>query len=305
MKGIMRAVIAAAISIALAGPAFATTRSIAPRADGEGGIGTSSLKWRNGYFYDVSIDFGLSAGTLTITGAGTITGQAIIQGSATVQGAGGLYVNYGITGGSATITAEVNAGTITAAGAIYTKNGADQNTSTITVDGALILDKGVTAAGVGIIDTNGQIPALSSTYLADLSGANLTTLTAANISAGSLGAEVIGSSLAVDAVYTNAIADSAVTDAKISAVGAAKVTAGALGAGDYTVAGSVAVSTSATSGYSLRLRGAVVDMSESTHTVTAGDIWVDVTNWAIILTTTTVGENETTCDPTCYVTVGP
>lgn len=41
---------------------------------------------------------------------------------------------------------------------------------------------GLTVYGTTIIDTNGKIPALSSTYLTSVSGANLTGLTAANIS---------------------------------------------------------------------------------------------------------------------------
>ncbi len=42
--------------------------------------------------------------------------------------------------------------------------------------GAISLDAGITANSVGIIGSDGRIPALSSTFLANLSGANLTGL---------------------------------------------------------------------------------------------------------------------------------
>ena len=73
----------------------------------------------------------------------------------------------------------------------------------LTIDGT---SPGISVAGVGIVGTDGKIPALSSTYLASLSGANLTTLTAANISAGSLGASVIASSVAAQSVYASGLA---------------------------------------------------------------------------------------------------
>src|SRR5690606_25236990 len=50
----------------------------------------------------------------------------------------------------------------------------------------LLDSSGVTAYGVNIINSSGKIPALSSTYLADLSGANLTSLSASNVSSGTL-----------------------------------------------------------------------------------------------------------------------
>lgn len=59
---------------------------------------------------------------------------------------------------------------------------------------------GVTVNGVNIIDSNGKLAALSSTYLADLSGANLTGLNAANITTGSLPLARLG--LVTPSAYT-------------------------------------------------------------------------------------------------------
>lgn len=58
----------------------------------------------------------------------------------------------------------------------------------LTVSGDVVFSRGlqVGSGGVGIIDTTGKIPALSSTYLANLSGANLTSLNASNITSGTV-----------------------------------------------------------------------------------------------------------------------
>lgn len=57
---------------------------------------------------------------------------------------------------------------------------------------ALSSGGGLTCAGVAIVNTSGKIPALTSTYLASLSGAALTAITAANISAGTAGIDISG-----------------------------------------------------------------------------------------------------------------
>ncbi|MDP2866523.1 MAG: hypothetical protein Q8O90_09785, partial [Elusimicrobiota bacterium] len=53
-----------------------------------------------------------------------------------------------------------------------------------TAANALDVAGGINAGSgnVGIVDATGKIPALSATYLADVSGANLTSLSAANLS---------------------------------------------------------------------------------------------------------------------------
>jgi len=110
---------------------------------------------------------------------------------------------------------------VTAATAVISGTGADS----LDIGGGLNAGTG----NVAIIDTSGKIPALSSTYLANLSGANLTAITAANISAGSLGGSVIASSIAVGAVYDNAVLS----------IAASKVNAGSLGS--EVIASSIAV----------------------------------------------------------------
>ena len=103
-------------------------------------------------------------------------------------------------------------GTITSASSISSLS------SVVTGTGAAALDVagGINAGSgnVGIVDVSGKIPAISSTYFASLSGANLTGLTAANISAGSLGGSVIASSIAVNAVQDGSIVG--MTSSKLS-----------------------------------------------------------------------------------------
>lgn len=86
---------------------------------------------------------------------------------------------------------------VSAATAVISNTGA----TALTVAGGITAGTGV----VGIVDATGKIPALSSTYLASLSGSSLLTLTAANISAGNLGSGVIASSIAVAAVGNDSI----------------------------------------------------------------------------------------------------
>lgn len=59
---------------------------------------------------------------------------------------------------------------------------------TLSTSGGITVSGGVTAGSgaVGIVDSTGKIPAISSTYFASLSGANLTALNASNVSSGTL-----------------------------------------------------------------------------------------------------------------------
>jgi len=70
-------------------------------------------------------------------------------------------------------------------GTVFAATGFSGAAVTITGTGASALDVGgginAGTGNVGIIDATGKIPALSSTYLADLSGANLTGLSGANV----------------------------------------------------------------------------------------------------------------------------
>lgn len=81
---------------------------------------------------------------------------------------GNLTVNGGITIDGADISAYLSGGKL-----IATSTAADS----LTTGGGITAGTGV----VGIVDTSGRIPALTSTYFASLSGANLTSLPAANL----------------------------------------------------------------------------------------------------------------------------
>lgn len=106
----------------------------------------------------------LSSQALNRTG-GTLTGNLAANAGVTIDG-----VDVGaVLGGIGTPT--FSTVTVTSAAA-----------SALTVTGGITAGSGV----VGIVDTTGKIPALSSTFFANLSGANLTALSAANISTGSL-----------------------------------------------------------------------------------------------------------------------
>jgi hypothetical protein len=106
----------------------------------------------------------LSSQALNRTG-GTLTGNLAANAGVTIDG-----VDVGaVLGGTGTPT--FSTVTVTSAAA-----------SALTVTGGITAGSGV----VGIVDTTGKIPALSSTFFANLSGANLTALSATNISTGTL-----------------------------------------------------------------------------------------------------------------------
>lgn len=68
---------------------------------------------------------------------------------------------------------------------------------TLTVGGGITAGSGV----VGIVDSTGKIPALSSTYLTDLSGANLTTLNGTNVSSGTVAVARLGTGTPTNANF--------------------------------------------------------------------------------------------------------
>ena len=65
----------------------------------------------------------------------------------------------------------------------------------------LLNASGLTVYGVNSINGDGKIPAISSTYFASLSGANLTTLNASNLSSGTVATARLGSGTASSATY--------------------------------------------------------------------------------------------------------
>ena len=122
---------------------------------------------------------------------------------------------------------------------------------------------------------------------------------AASISAGSLGSSVIASSIAVSVVKDSNLFG-AISPAKITG------TAAILGANSFTAAqsviGSVSVSTSATSAYSLRNCGAGVILS--TRTITDGCIIRQVSDNSVWIATMTVSisDNNSSCVGNgCYI----
>lgn len=115
---------------------------------------------------------------------------------------------------TSTITASViTTASATVTGREFSIGGTDFKASvgniTIAGTGASVLDIGggmnAGTGNVGIIDATGKIPALSSTYLTSVSGANLTSLTAQNVAAGTFPSNVIASSIAVQTVYPGAV----------------------------------------------------------------------------------------------------
>jgi hypothetical protein len=118
----------------------------------------------------------------------------------------------------------------------------------------LLNASGVTAYGVNIINSSGKIPALSSTYLADLSGANLTTLNASNVSSGTLGDARLSANVPLLNAATNTFTGNAAFGGTLGVTGATTV-------GAFTASGAVAlpasirVGTSTTPGYVLTADG--------------------------------------------------
>lgn len=113
----------------------------------------------------VNADFSaLATQALNRTG-GTITGNIAVSNGVTIDG---VDISAVLSG----------TGTPTFAGVTITGAGAS----------ALLVTGGITAGSgvVGIVDATGKIPALSSTYFASLSGANLTSLNATNLGSGTV-----------------------------------------------------------------------------------------------------------------------
>ncbi|MBI5743726.1 MAG: hypothetical protein HY952_04185, partial [Elusimicrobia bacterium] len=235
--------------------------------------------------YSGALTFGSAAGgPITISTDLAAGGMVRVGGYASAPsfaspGAGSIYFNTGnstlyVSNGAAwnpLASGGASPWTGGGTGTVSLVAPTDKVSMTSTAADALKVSGGITAGSgnVDIVDTTGKIPALSATYIATLSGASLTSLTAANISAGTLGAsvvassvpaanigvgklgtQVVASSLAVNSVYSGAIAAGAITATSIgagtlgatvvaSSVPAANVGVGFLGS--QVVASSLAV----------------------------------------------------------------
>lgn len=106
----------------------------------------------------------LSSAALNRTG-GAVTGAITVSAGVTIDG-----IDIGaVLGGTGTPTfTSVTTGTLTVS---------DTGASALDVAGGINAGTG----NIGIVDSTGKIPALSSTFFANLSGVNLTNLTAANL----------------------------------------------------------------------------------------------------------------------------
>lgn len=110
-----------------------------------------------------------------------------------------LSLAGGGTGGSTASAARTNLGLGTiatqAASGVAITGGSITGLSTLTTNGAVTIGAGIIAGSgaIGIVDSTGKIPAISSTYFASVSGANLTNLNGSNVSSGTVNFARLGS----------------------------------------------------------------------------------------------------------------
>ena len=161
----------------------------------------------------------IAAGSL---GAGVIASSIAVNAvqDASIVGVSGSKVSGGIPAASIA-SGSLGAGVIASSVAV-------DGIYTNAIQANAVTDAKI-ATGITSSKLTGALPAIS--------GASLTSLTAANIAAGSLLNTVIASSVAVDGIYTNAIQANAVTDAKIATgITPSKITgtAAVLGANVFT-----------------------------------------------------------------------
>lgn len=167
-------------------------------------------------------------GTLGVTGTSAfaaISGtNATFSGTLGVTGATTLSSTLGVSGATTLAALSATTGTFSSTLGV---TGAATLTSTLAVNStsaaAIDVAGGITAGSgnVGIIDTSGRIPAISSTYVASLSGANLTSIPETAITDGSLLARV-GSTETISGTWTFS---TTLATAAISATGTITATA--------------------------------------------------------------------------------
>lgn len=127
-----------------------------------------------------------STPAMSLTGAGLLTFTTLAASAGNVSGTFTVATNlrFSDTGSGAFAIANLTNGGTTS---ISTFDGST-HTATMAATGAWTFPLGITAGSgsVGIIDSTGKIPAISTTYFASVSGANLTTLNADNLSSGTV-----------------------------------------------------------------------------------------------------------------------
>jgi hypothetical protein len=221
----------------------------------------------------------LSGAALNRTG-GTVTGNLLVNAGVTIDG-----IDIGaVLGGTGNPTFS----TVTATGNIGAATLTTSNTGAASLDVAGGINAGT--GNVGIVDTTGKIPALSSTFFANLSGTNVTNLNASNISSGTVPLANISGITNTEISAAAAIAWTKVSKAGSSLAdlatrSATDLTSGALPdarlSGTYsnslTFSGAVT-----TSGVLTRSAGYVADASIGTQVINGGSQTVTLNNNSIM-----------------------
>jgi hypothetical protein len=129
-------------------------------------------------------------GTLGVTGAATLSNTLTVAGTSTLGAlsatTGTFSSTLGVSGASTLAALSATTGSFSSTLAATTLTLSNTGASALDVAGGINAGTG----NVGIVGTDGRIPAISSTTFASLSGANLTGLLEANITDGSLLARV-------------------------------------------------------------------------------------------------------------------
>lgn len=135
--------------------AYAATRNVVPRANGEGGIGTSSKNWASGYFQDVNVSDDLAVtDDASVSGALSVT-ETVTASSSVYMGAAGS-VSTLTYAGALTIPGALSAASASLGTALSVGNGGTG--ATTLTDGGLLLGSGTGAITPLGVATNGQIP---------------------------------------------------------------------------------------------------------------------------------------------------
>jgi len=170
---------------------------ILPRDSNLYNVGLDVARWKSGYFSD-NINVGGN-----ITAVGTVTGSAGLCMGSDCRSSWGQVTGVTGSGTQNYITKWASAGSLTNS-QIF-----DNDTSVgigTTSPGALLDVQGAAQFGTGnvnLINSAGKIAGISSTYFADLSGANLTSLNASNLASGTVpSARISGSYTGITGVGT-------------------------------------------------------------------------------------------------------
>lgn len=170
---------------------------ILPRDSNLYNVGLDVARWKSGYFSD-NINVGGN-----ITAVGTVTGSAGLCMGSDCRSSWGQVTGVTGSGTQNYITKWASSGSLT--NSQIFDNGTSVGIGT-TSPGALLDVQGAAQFGTGnvnLINAAGKIAGISSTYFADLSGANLTNLNASNLGSGTVPpARISGSYTGITGVGT-------------------------------------------------------------------------------------------------------